>query len=613
MGCGLSCRHAGWGGEATLDEAFLRLDVRPLDGGRVNDLVRLWFSAARRALAVHPDERVAAERRAAREAQALIDRLGEPDQAAQRLLALVSVPLLLTLLCLVVLRGGEIPRRRSKFYEQCLEVLLGRWRESRGIRPLLPVEDALDLLRPVAYQLHEAGRRDDLTAAEFSEWTGELTEAIGRAAGRELTPARVLDWLHVGAGVLAEYAPDRYGFSHLGFQEYLAALHVGREGGGLPGELAGHFGEEWWREVMLLLQGQPTYPVFGRFARHLAGRPVEEHPELLRRCLDEAHRPEAGAFAAALRGRKVPNRRKAALLRAFVGRQEPAVEAAAEGLVDSRDADVRALACQLLGREPTPLPAAAAAEAVREEPWTEPETGIRFLWVPGGEYEMGGKAVTKASLPAHRVRVSPFWLAETPVTNGQYGSFLEATGHAEPEYWRDGRFSDATQPVVGVSWADAEAFCAWLADLAGRPVGLPSEAQWERAARGEDGRRYPWGDGEPDAARACFAGSSKGRPDPVGTHPAGRGPFGHLDLAGNVWEWCADVWDAEAYRRRAGKEPELNPVVTQGDEARRALRGGSWDNAAAGLHAACRGGDHAGARWRYCGFRVSSSPASTVD
>ena len=188
-----------------------------------------------------------------------------------------------------------------------------------------------------------------------------------------------------------------------------------------------------------------------------------------------------------------------------------------------------------------------------------------------------------------------FWIAETPVTNRIYRLFVEATGRRgrlEPRSWRDRRFGDPEQPVVTVSWEDARVFCAWMSHETGWAVGLPSEAQWEYAARGTDGRPYPWGWDEPDATRACFDQGDEGRPAVVGSHPAGMGPFGALDQSGNVWEWCEDVWNPGAYRDRK-RPPAVNEarVVTQGPDARsHSLRGGSWysDNTRGALAAAYR-------------------------
>ena len=136
-------------------------------------------------------------------------------------------------------------------------------------------------------------------------------------------------------------------------------------------------------------------------------------------------------------------------------------------------------------------------------PFEEAMTGMRFLWIPGGRFVMGADDVDEAC-PAHWVEVSPYWLAQTPVTNRQYRLFVQATGGKEPRSWRDRRFNQPEQPVVEVSWSDATAFCQWLSAESGHRIDLPTEAQWEFAARGLDSWVYPWGNEEPNQTRAHF-------------------------------------------------------------------------------------------------------------
>jgi formylglycine-generating enzyme required for sulfatase activity len=236
----------------------------------------------------------------------------------------------------------------------------------------------------------------------------------------------------------------------------------------------------------------------------------------------------------------------------------------------------------------------------------EPATGMRFVWIPGNRFQMGGKAELNES-PIHWVRLSSFWFGETPVTNRQYGKFLVETGYRQPEYWQDPRFSDPDQPVVGVSFEDAKEFCRWLGSVSGLAATLPSEAEWEYAARGTDGRDYPWGK-HPGASRACFGeDASTGRPAKVGAFPAGKGPFGTLDQAGTVWEWCLDVWDEMAYLKRAGKEL-VDPVVAAGEPGVQVVRGGSWFFPAEDLRAPFRGRNRAASRDDDLGFRVAAAP-----
>lgn len=195
--------------------------------------------------------------------------------------------------------------------------------------------------------------------------------------------------------------------------------------------------------------------------------------------------------------------------------------------------------------------------------------GTVLVYVPAGEYTLGAEDLDPTSRPVHTVHLSGFWIGKHPVTNGQYAKFLEANpGQEEPRHWPKLRFHRKKHPVVGVSWFDAKAYCEWAG------LTLPTEAQWEAAARGTDERCYPWGDDLPTAKHAVFGRSGlRGATTKVGTHPSGAGPFGTLDQAGNVWEWCADGWNDHAYERRDGK---TNPVESALPDSDRVLRGGAW-------------------------------------
>lgn len=219
------------------------------------------------------------------------------------------------------------------------------------------------------------------------------------------------------------------------------------------------------------------------------------------------------------------------------------------------------------------------------------ENDPELIYVPGGDFVLGGEGN-----PRHRVVLSPFRIGKYPVTNEQYGRFLAATGHRRPSYWDADRFAGSAQPVVGVDWRDAKAYCAWAG------LKLPSEAQWEAAARGTDGRRYPWGNDEPTPDRADYGKIYRsGQPDPVGSHPGGSGPYGAEDQAGCVWEWCEDVWNERAQVDRDGLR---DPVSTTGDAADRVVRGGSWAHRSRFLPAAIRCRFWSALRERDVGFRV---------
>lgn len=237
---------------------------------------------------------------------------------------------------------------------------------------------------------------------------------------------------------------------------------------------------------------------------------------------------------------------------------------------------------------PTPVALVPTATAAAQAPQAGSERisqadGMVQVYIPEGTFHRGGydTKTDPDELPPHDVMLHAFWLDKTEVTNAMYKLCMDAGACKPPkqfksrtrdQYFLNPEFRD--YPVVYVSWSDAEAYCRW----AGRR--LPTEAEWERAARGNDFRTYPWGDEFPDSSRANF-NNIVGDTSRVGSYPAGASPFGILDMAGNVWEWVADFYDAKYY----SKGVTVNPT---GPTARanfygRVIRGGSFQDAATEL------------------------------
>jgi formylglycine-generating enzyme required for sulfatase activity len=247
-------------------------------------------------------------------------------------------------------------------------------------------------------------------------------------------------------------------------------------------------------------------------------------------------------------------------------------------------------------------------------------TGMRFLWVEGGMFQMGSNDIENVAhaSPCHPVRISSFWIGETPITREQYQTYLRENNNVNtPSFWLDDRFSHPQQPVVGVSWDDAVSFCEWLQKETGLNVVLPTEAQWEYVARSSDGRRYPWGNETLDETRACFGrDENSGSPCIVGSFINGRGYFETLDQSGNVWEWCRDAWNEDAYQNRSQELEQCvsDPVNISEDTRWRSLRGGGWDNSGEEtkyLQSAYRMGNLKNIQHWAHGFRVAVIPTGS--
>jgi formylglycine-generating enzyme required for sulfatase activity len=185
------------------------------------------------------------------------------------------------------------------------------------------------------------------------------------------------------------------------------------------------------------------------------------------------------------------------------------------------------------------------------------------------------------------VYLDEFYIARHPITNAQYAQFMKEMGHQQPYYCGDKRFNQPNQPVVGVSWDDAMKYCEWAGLL------LPTERQWEKAARGDDERLWPWGDDPPDERR-CNFNQNVGATTEVGSYPDGASPYGCQDMAGNVLEWCLTKW-RESYQEEPDDAVEGN--------APRVLRGGSWWGYANAVRCVSRGRSDPGLWYDDGGFR----------
>lgn len=225
------------------------------------------------------------------------------------------------------------------------------------------------------------------------------------------------------------------------------------------------------------------------------------------------------------------------------------------------------------------------------------------VYVPAGRFRMGLNAGEPDQRPGHNAYLDGYWFGKYEVTFEQFDRYCAETGEKKPgdKGWGRGK-----RPVIYVSWRSAQEYCQWLTQKTGLRFHLPSEAQWEKGARGTTGRLYPWGDSDPDLVRANYK-NVKDRNKytaVVGGYPDGASQFGVLDLAGNVWEWCNDWYDKDYYM--------ISPFKNPGGPLRgtvRVVRGGSWKNGRRYIRSTHRARSSPSSRDPYTGFRVVMEPA----
>ncbi len=216
-----------------------------------------------------------------------------------------------------------------------------------------------------------------------------------------------------------------------------------------------------------------------------------------------------------------------------------------------------------------------------------------MVLIPAGQFMMGDKDGDEDELPQIKVYLDAFYLDKNEVTNAQYNEFVKATAYRKQFWWNDSKFNQPDQPVVGIYWENANAYAQW----AGKR--LPTEAEWEKAAKGNKGARFPWGNAW-DKKLANSSLSDPDKPTAVGSYPGGANSYGVNDMAGNVWEWCSSWYHSHYYYRC----PLKNPPGPKKGEAK-VIRGGAWIDLPQQLRTSNRYYSHPNVRSPSIGFRCA--------
>ncbi|MGV8120551.1 MAG: SUMF1/EgtB/PvdO family nonheme iron enzyme [Candidatus Xenobiia bacterium LiM19] len=355
-----------------------------------------------------------------------------------------------------------------------------------------------------------------------------------------------------------------------------------------------------------LLSGRPPVPFKFPAIRSLRSEVSAEMEAVLEKALklraDERYGTAGEMREALAGGASAPAKSKPKAAQSHVGSNPPSTKAA--------PAPVNPAPAAAAPAPVNPVPAVAAQSPAPSISltMTNPKDGADMLLIPAGEFLMGspeGKG-TDDEHPQHNMYLDAFYIYKYEVTNGQFARFVKETGYKTEGNWK--RYAESgreTHPVVSVTWNDASAYCRWAGGK------LPTEAQWEKAARGTDGREYPWGNTW-DSNRCNWDKGPKlpGMDDmvdvwdgrgtaPVGSFPSGVSPYGVHDMAGNVWEWCSDWYDKDYYRSSPSRNPE---GPGHGDD--RVVRGGSFVDHSVCMRSASRKNEYPSDEGDFVGFRL---------
>lgn len=569
-------------------------------------------------------------------AESLADtRSGELKTAIERtpsLMDFAGSPLLLTQLAsLHAFKGGKLPEKREELYAASLDLLLDVWERhktdttgecgleepGKGLSESLGLkkDDLLKAIQMLAFVVHQTQGGTGGKASGTADIPKDLLikALVENASSDEIQPKRLESYLACRAGILVDRGEGVYSFPHRTFQEYLAARHLTENDDydelvRLVLDAPLH-----WREVGLLAAAKiHSGGGFGFWAL------VDEW------CVGEA--PEPGNYE------KVEPRYLWGALMAGMAVAESVNPK--DKMTEARQARLERLRGWLLrvmtGSELPALERVAAGNALAAigDPRFDPENyflpkeaDMGFITVPAGEFKMGtpesllpqliasydgdegwAKNLMYRESPCHEVYLSEFRISQYPLTKSQYRTFVQATGrdnHGFEKYGQD------THPVVGVNWEDAVAYCEWLDKkqlFPGWRVVLPTEAQWEKAARQGSDALYPWGN-EITPEQANMSETAVRETSPVGCFNLANRSDVPSDMLGNTWEWCRDWYNLDYYKN----SPYENPIGPD-EGSLRVMRGGSFLDRAGLCRSAYRRVVPPSSRYRYFGFRLALLP-----
>ncbi len=588
---------------------FAEAILSPFGRNQMNRFVDRWYRHISVIRKMNPDD-----------ARGRANQLKTVLNNNSRLRELASRPLLLTLMAsLHAWRGGSLPEKREQLYADAVDLLLDHWErpkmvcdscgnallQQKSLAEWLKVNRSAvrSLLNCLAFEAHRH-QPELLGTADISQ-TKLVDGLVNLSQNPDVKPKRIIEYIRDRAGLLMPRGEGVYTFPHRTFQEYLAACHL--TDADFPDDIVNHLlnEPERWREATLLAGAKSTRGAASNLWSLSEALCYETPPTTLTR---------EKQIAALLAGQLLIENDA---LRFLSDRNKAKVDRIKKWFVRILEDGTLSIVDRV---ETGNILAKLGDPRFRQDAWYLPDEPLSgFIKIPKGNFLMG------EGDERHRLSLSEFFINRYPVTVGQFRTFVEQSGHKpdNPNCLQ----GISNHPVVHVTWYDALAYCRWLTKILLEwketpatiahllrekhwKITLPSEAQWEKAARGNDGRTFPWGD-EADPDCANYADSGIGTTSTVGCFPAGETPFGALDMSGNVLEWTRSLWG-----NKVGKADFQYPYKAEDglenlDADRnvlRILRGGAFINESRYVRCADRDRDNPNYGDWNIGFRVVLSP-----
>lgn len=549
----VTCRVLDYGEELS---GLQRVEIQPLSREQIEDFVK-------RELPETWDD--------------LWQELSKEGESRRSLLRLARNPYMLTVMIDVFEEDGKLGRNRAELMRRFTEILIGRARETCPPEAFLDADVQRDALAVMAYEIQD--RAGFGTLVKTAQAKGVMPEQVQTDPNWPPIPSppdQVLD-LAASAHII-EMTGDKSSlrFYHQLLQEYYAAWEMLKRG---PDRL-----EKKWRwpclekDMPQWIRPENNYdplppppPTNWEETTIMAAGLMPQNDDKLVQALIEVNPVLAGRCLHEGPAEVAPEVRRSVVERllATIGNPEVALR-------------VRIAAGDVLGY------------------LGDPRIG-ELVPVPSGKFWIGDDEGDEDEKPRHRLYLSEYQIGKYPVTNAEFKEFVEAGGYTqkrwwteegwrlrregswtEPRDWDDIQFNKPNQPVVRVSWYECVAYCRWFNSETGQTYRLPSEAEWEKAARGTDGRQYPWGhEFETGRLNSGEGEQTVEATTPVGIYPTGENPYGCLDMAGNVWEWTSSMWGKDwdkleyryPYNFTDGREN-----LEAAEDGLRVLRGGSCSN-----------------------------------